>query len=113
MPGLGITTLIEHWNGTAWSIVPSPTPGAYPILSGVAARTSNDVYAVGSNMPSVNGGVQQGLIMHWNGSNWAADSDPTAGTFSPLFAAATLPGASHEWAFGIISGYQPLILNHG
>jgi hypothetical protein len=112
VPGLGITTLIEHWNGSAWSIVPSPTPGAYPILNGVAARSSGDVYAVGSNEPSVNGGVEQGLIMRWNGSTWSADTDPTAGTFSPLYAAATAAGSS-EWAFGINSGYQPLVLNHG
>jgi hypothetical protein len=29
VPGLGITTLIEHSDGSTWSIVPSPTPGAY------------------------------------------------------------------------------------
>ena len=32
VPGLGLTTLLAHWNGSAWSIVPSPTPGAYPTL---------------------------------------------------------------------------------
>jgi hypothetical protein len=63
VPGLGITTLIEHWNGSAWSIVPSPTPGAYPALNAVAARSASDVYAVGFNQPSINGGVQQGLIL--------------------------------------------------
>jgi hypothetical protein len=84
VPGLGITTLIEHWNGSAWSIVPSPTPGAYPRLNAIAARSASDVYAVGFNEPSVNGGVQQGLILRWNGSTWSADTDPTAGTFSPL-----------------------------
>src|SRR6478752_7353255 len=31
-------SLYEHWNGSAWSIVPSPTPGAYPTLNAVAAR---------------------------------------------------------------------------
>ena len=40
VPGLGITTLIEHWNGSAWSIVPSPTPGAYPSHA-VAARSAS------------------------------------------------------------------------
>jgi hypothetical protein len=113
VPGLGITTLIEHWNGSAWSIVPSPTPGAYPILSAVAARSATDVYAVGSNEPSVNGGVQQGLIMRWNGSTWSADTDPAAGTFSPLYGAATLPGGVSEWAVGINSGDQSLVLSHG
>jgi hypothetical protein len=113
VPGLGITTLIEHWNGSAWSIVASPTPGAYPALNAVAARSASDVYAVGFNMPSVNGGVQQGLILHWNGSTWSADTDPTSGTFSPLYGAATLPSAANEWAVGINSADQALVLSHG
>src|SRR5215470_8395249 len=113
VPGLGITTLIEHWNGTAWSIVPSPTPGAYPALNAVAARSASDVYAVGFNMPSVNGGVQQGMILRWNGSAWSADTDPTAGTFSPLYGAATLPGGTSEWAAGINAADHALVLSHG
>ena len=35
---IGGSTLIEHWNGSTWSVVPSPTSGADPFLSGVAAR---------------------------------------------------------------------------
>jgi hypothetical protein len=93
--------------------VASPTPGAYPTLNAVATRSANDVYAVGFNEPSVNGGVQQGLILRWNGSTWSADADPTAGTFSPLYGAATLPGATAEWAAGINSADQALVLTHG
>jgi hypothetical protein len=111
VPGQGLSTLIEHFDGTSWSIVPSPTPGAYPQLNGVAARSASDVYAVGFHLPSANGGVQQGLILRWNGSAWSADADPTAGTFSPLYAAATAPGAP-EWAAGINSSDQALVLNH-
>jgi hypothetical protein len=105
--------LYEHWNGSAWSIVPSPTPGAYPTLNAVAARSASDVYAVGFNEPSVNGGVQQGLILRWNGSIWSAGTNPAAGTFSPLYGAATLPGAASEWAAGINAADQALILSHG
>jgi len=108
---LGGSTLIEHWNGTSWSIVPSPTPGADPGLTGVAARGSGDVYAVGSNLPSINGGVVQGLILRWNGSTWSQDTDPTDGTYSPLSAAATVPGAANEWAVGTLSS-KSLILSH-
>jgi len=108
----GGSTLIEHWNGTNWSIVASPTPGADPGLTGVAARGSSDVYAVGDNLPSINGGVVQGLILRWNGSTWSQDTDPTDGTFSPLYAAATVPGAANEWAVGTLSN-QSLILSHG
>jgi hypothetical protein len=108
---IGGSTLIEHWNGSSWSVVPSPTPGADPGLSGVAARGPNDVYAVGDNLPSVNGGVVQGLILRWNGSTWAQDTDPTDGSYSPLFAAAAVPGAAEEWAVGTVSN-APLILAH-
>jgi hypothetical protein len=107
----GGSTLIEHWNGTTWAIVPSPTPGADPGLTGIAARGPSDVYAVGDNLPSINGGVVQGLILRWNGSTWTADTNPEEGTYSPLFAAATVPGATHEWAFGTLSN-SALILSH-
>src|SRR5438270_7353065 len=46
-------TLIEHWNGVAWEIVPSPNPGSSPqsdgnnALFGIAAVSANDVWAVG------------------------------------------------------------------
>jgi len=107
----GGSTLIEQWNGAKWSIVPSPTPGADPGLTGVAARGSSDVYAVGNNLPSINGGAVQGLILRWNGSTWSQDTDPTDGTYSPLFAAATVPGAANEWAVGTLSNAS-LILSH-
>jgi len=109
---VGGSTLIEHWNGSSWSIVPSPTPGADPGLTGVAARGPSDVYAVGSNLPSVNGGTVQGMILRWNGSTWSVDTDPTAGSYSPLFAAAAVPGAATEWAVGTLSNAS-LILSHG
>jgi hypothetical protein len=109
---LGGSTLIEHWNGSAWSVVPSPTPGADPSLTGVAARGNGDVYAVGSSLPSINGGVVQGIILRFNGSTWSVDQDPTTGSYSPLSAAAAAPGAASEWAVGTLSN-GPLILGHG
>src|SRR5436305_546774 len=45
--GTGLNhTLIEHWNGTAWSIVPTPDspPG---VLNAVDAVSASDVWAVG------------------------------------------------------------------
>ncbi len=102
---------IEQWNGTSWSIVPSPTPGADLGLTGIAARGPDDVYAVGDNIPSVNGGVVQGVILRWNGSTWSADTDPTTGSYSPLSAAAAAPGAATEFAVGTLSN-TALILSH-
>src|SRR6266487_1947804 len=41
-------TLIEHWNGTTWSVVTSPTPVGGGSLAAVAALSSTDVWAVGT-----------------------------------------------------------------
>jgi hypothetical protein len=98
--GANVGTLTEHWNGSAWTIVPSPTPvGTFPVLNAVAARGSGDVYAVGYAMPA-GSGVSQGLILRWNGTAWSQDADPMGSTFSVLYAAATAPGAAQEWAAG-------------
>ena len=41
-------TLIEHWNGSTWSVVASPNVGGNDnLLNGVAA--AGDVWAVGSS----------------------------------------------------------------
>src|SRR6516164_9229758 len=40
-------TVILHWNGTAWTQVPSPAQARIGALSGVAATSAGDVWAVG------------------------------------------------------------------
>src|SRR5579872_335860 len=60
-------TLIERWNGASWSVVTSPNPGSmYNILSGVAAVSASDVWAVGYYVNSSQ--VTQTLVEHWNGA---------------------------------------------
>ncbi|HEY6279720.1 MAG TPA: hypothetical protein VIX86_25710 [Streptosporangiaceae bacterium] len=111
--GIAVGTLTEHWNGSNWSIVPSPTAsGTFPTLNAVAARSSSDVYAVGAATSS---GTTQGLILRWNGSTWSQDTDPTGSGFSVLYAAAAAPGAAQEWAAGFQGNGGPdqaLVLSH-
>ena len=40
-------TLILHWDGTAWTQVPSPNPNSDSYLSGVAATSPANAWAVG------------------------------------------------------------------
>ncbi|MEO5951357.1 MAG: hypothetical protein ABIQ44_02715, partial [Chloroflexia bacterium] len=71
------TSLIEHWNGTAFSIVPSPNaPGASTSLFDIAAISANDIWAVGSTNAS---GVRRTLTMHWNGFTWSIIAAPDTG----------------------------------
>ena len=46
--GDSISALIEHWDGTAWRVVPRPTPGQSSVLSGVAIASASNAWAVGS-----------------------------------------------------------------
>src|SRR6185437_7900053 len=42
-------TLIEHFDGTRWSVIPSPTVGKYAnFLYGLAAVSPRDIWAVGT-----------------------------------------------------------------
>jgi hypothetical protein len=110
--GTPAKTLIEHWNGKAWSIVPSPSPGTMPFLNGVTATGASNVWAVGYDTPP--GAAQpQTLTMHWNGTAWATVPSPHAGSASRLISAAAAPGGGGIWAVGYsgtTGSFDPLAL---
>jgi hypothetical protein len=63
-------TLVLHWNGTNWNIVPSPSPSAsQDELLGVAVLTSSYAWAVGDQGDKT-------LIEHWNGTAWTVQPSP-------------------------------------
>jgi hypothetical protein len=65
-----LRTLIEHWDGSAWSVVASPNPGATNnLLNSIVAVSANDIWAVGQQLGTQ--GPDQGLILHWNGTQWS------------------------------------------
>jgi hypothetical protein len=108
-----VATLTMHWNGNAWSIVDSPSPGIQPVLNGVGARGSNDVWAVGSYIPS-SGAQSQTLTMHWDGSAWSVQESPNTGATSHLNSVSSRPSSSMIWAVGYSgsSTTQPLAMDH-
>jgi hypothetical protein len=61
----GAQTLIARWNGTAWSRVPSPNPVGGSSLSGVAATSTTNAWAVGCTS-----NCAKTLILRWNGTAW-------------------------------------------
>jgi hypothetical protein len=75
-------TLIEHFDGTSWVVVPSPNAGpnsAYQSnrLLGLTANSANDIWAFGSYFPADGSGHQMTLLLHWDGSSWAVASSPS------------------------------------
>lgn len=78
-------TLILHGNGRAWVRVPSPSPGGFDALSGVAASSSTNAWAVGSIITTTHSATSgRPLILHWNGRTWTRVPAPSHGSSSFL-----------------------------
>jgi hypothetical protein len=117
VPGaVSSTTLIEHFNGTAWTVVPSPSPGNINDLGGVTtSNAANNVWAVGTFTPT--GSTQpQTLTLNWNGSAWSVVTSPNPASSDGLSAVATNPGSAIVWAVGFTGtsgSFNPLVLRNG
>lgn len=93
-------TLTLHWDGTAWSIIPSPSPGTLGLnsLYAVAANSANDVWAVGSFTNT--GEFAQTLIVHWDGTSWeVTPSANVSGDNNELYGVVAL-APDNVWAVG-------------
>ena len=90
-------TLTEHWDGTAWSIIPSPSPsgtGSGSELRGAAAVSSSDVWAVGDS----NNGT---LTEQWNGTSWAVVPSPSpSGALQSTLSGTAVVSPSDIWGVG-------------
>jgi hypothetical protein len=100
-------TLAVHFNGTSWSIVPTPILAASS-LAGVSAVASNDVWAVGGQTVS---GTSNTLIEHWNGTNWSVVTSPTPSGGGSL-TAVTAISSTDVWAVGTQSQISGDLVEH-
>ena len=89
-------TLIEHWTGSGWKVVPSPDPGHDNFLAAVSASPGGGVWAVGRF--SSTSGQDQPLILRWNGRRWARAGSPIG--VGKVLSAVTAISASDAWAAG-------------
>jgi hypothetical protein len=96
-------TLVEHWNGSYWAIVPSPPQsfGDNYILTAVAALSANDIWAVG--LIDQGSGFQRTLTEHWNGSSWNIVSSPNPGSYYSRLDGVTAIAPNDVWAVGSFS----------
>jgi hypothetical protein len=97
-------TLIQRWDGSTWSVVPSPNVGAgNNALAAVVARSANDVWAVGY-FDELMGDfqVRKTLTLHWNGTSWAVVPSANGGTGDNwLSDVASASGTSTVWSSGV------------
>jgi hypothetical protein len=75
-------TLAEAWNGSKWSLVPSPDPSGVTgsELAGVSCAQPASCVAVGDSFNST--GNTATLAEHWNGTRWSIAASPNSSSGS-------------------------------
>ena len=106
-------TLILHWNGSSWSVVPSPNPGpGNNTLYGVTALSPGDAWAVGWYYDARS--VGRPLVLRWNGSAWNQVAAPSASTYINVLQSIAASGPADAWAGGYtyLDGRYVTLLMH-
>ncbi len=73
-------TLAERWDGTAWTIDPSPNETTSTGLTGVSCLRSDWCAASGAGQL----GTTQSVLEHWDGTDWAIANSPAVGASGTL-----------------------------
>jgi hypothetical protein len=108
-------TLVLHWNGTSWTHMSSPNPGTTNnLLTGVAAISSHNAWAVGYHYTGT-GGFST-LILHWDGVSWKRVTSPSPGdsTFYNILNGVAAVSSTNVWAVGAHNegtAYTTLVLH--
>lgn len=107
-------TFTEHYDGSVWKAVPSPSPGnGENVLLGVTAVAANDVWAVGFYVAAINQDrPQKTLVEHWDGTRWTVVPSPNVGgddsqTISNELRGVIAVSAKDIWAFGNTDAFLP------
>jgi len=103
-------TLIERYNGSAWSVVASPNKGSgNNALNGVS-MISGAGWAVGYTQS----GPYKPLALHWNGTQWSLVA-PGSSTSDALFTGVDTLANGSAWAVGFqltANGTRHTLIQH-
>jgi hypothetical protein len=107
-------TLIEHWNGRHWAVVPSPPLGADSAFLDAVAIGRDGVWAVGKTIDAVAG--DRPLVEQLRDGAWQTVRVPApGGVFNDLLGVTVADGG--VWAVGTVfdsmSGSQQTMTLHG
>jgi hypothetical protein len=103
-------SLTMHFDGSSWTVVPSPNLEHGVRLEDVVTLGANDAWAVG--WAGDNGFDDVSVAMHWDGSAWTIVPTPQPGgaNIDRLLAVDAL-GPNDVWAVGIYSP-NPVVEDH-
>jgi hypothetical protein len=98
--GGAFQTLLEHWNGSSWLIVPSPNTSATQSNEcfGVSCASESNCWAAGFYLEANN---PRTLIEQWDGTSWTITTSPnTSATEANLLYGVACAPDSNCWAVG-------------
>jgi len=103
----GNTPLIEHWNGSTWSIVSGPAVAGH--LYSITALSASNIWAVGG----MGNRARTPLIEHFDGTAWHLVDQPVS-TYASFLISVSAAGLSDIWAAGGQTGgtSAPVLLEH-
>jgi hypothetical protein len=92
--------VIEHWNGTAWSIVASPA--GLISVDRISAASATDIWASAQAPQQTIAGIPVPVArtLHWNGTAWSAMPGPTASDPGTEAAGLSALPSGEAWAVG-------------
>jgi len=93
-------TLIETWDGTDWTVTPSPNASeGHSLLNAVAGATPDDIWAFGSAVRAPN--LRTSLVERFDGRSWRVVklAIPGVSGGNELFGAIAF-GSANVWAVG-------------
>jgi hypothetical protein len=94
--------LVEHWDGSAWTIVPTALRGYSGQLVEVTAIGPDDVWAVGS-MTRIGDTRSLALAEHWDGTRWSPVRTPNGPPLNRDAHGLAALDRSHVWLSGVVS----------
>jgi hypothetical protein len=91
-------SLANHFDGTTWSVVPTPNAGPnFNSLLGVAA-SGGRAWAVGLRLDSAF--QDRALVEAWDGTSWSLVDVPQPGSMRDMLSGASAVSTSDVWAVG-------------
>jgi hypothetical protein len=100
-------TLILHWDGKSWKVVPSPNVGPKThspsnSLIGLTANSANDIWAFGCHFAAGGSGQFKTLVLHWDGKSWKVvpSPNPNKGPVGDVLFSGVVPSPGNVWIFG-------------
>ncbi|HVV15554.1 MAG TPA: hypothetical protein VHH90_00015 [Polyangia bacterium] len=98
-------SLIEAWDGSAWTVVSHHQPFETENLYGVAAVAPDDVWAVGSGRDGE--GPFQAVALHFDGHHWRSIPPVDPGRNGNVLYSVAARSADDVWAVGQQIGDAP------